>query len=85
MTIWSVAGRLPKTVQINFFLDSFRKVFNLISRQFYRSHFKTALELILRSFVKKHFARVFSGAQNLELFDSTGALSRVFSAAGGLA
>ncbi|MEJ2168031.1 MAG: hypothetical protein P8185_22170, partial [Deltaproteobacteria bacterium] len=39
-----------------------------------RSHFKTSLELILRSFVQKRLARVFSEAQNLELFDSTGAL-----------
>jgi hypothetical protein len=50
-----------------------------------RSHFKTSLEIILRSFVKKRLARVFSGAQNLERFDSTGALARVFSAAAGLA
>jgi Xaa-Pro aminopeptidase len=30
MTIWFVAGRSPKTAHINFFLDSFRKIFNLI-------------------------------------------------------
>ena len=37
MTIWSVAGRSPETVHINFFLDSFRKVFNLIRSALWQS------------------------------------------------
>jgi hypothetical protein len=43
-----------------------------------KSYFKTPLERILRSFVKKRLARVYFEAQNLELFDSTGAVARVF-------